>query len=731
MCMASWVLSAILVPENAVFVAFQQYQRARRLATELSELKAHHAVRLSSISDATKIDGQANPETTPHVEKSYSIVFGFYILMGGLAIDVSPLHDRLKVILLTPNAVLHLARKGHFINVSDEDIKDKSKANLLAKSLVLLQITWTMLQCLSRKAAGLPITVLEVHTLVHAACALVMYTTWFKKPMDVEEPTIVSTVGFESEIALMLMRNHRHGVQPLGNLVLPAEFKSARYAGPRYRDWPGFQASEASYLVFNPNWNKGDNPSPGMSHSAPTHPMGSHHGVQGIRVPEGDLTTNDHHSNSPHIIGYEGQPPVLAVANIDTSMPYGNASAIESPPSGNNQQQGMEAPTDGYYKGSRLKKFIAPTVYQRSKAAHERKSSRLFNNTSADSDILKARGVWSGFHSYPPREVSSQLSICTGEVAPGGIGPNAFMVGNWIGDTSLEEQHQAPTIVQVSEALKQRLPLQRINPSSVAAYCPLKISLSQKDLLRWQLAGSALRTEFPPSSVDSRHEDQLIDFSGYGGSLKDVYFVTVQVVSMNKMFEERVAVRSAGKDWAFIVLQGFYNRYLPVIKRFHWNPRAIAAIIVFAPTAFLYAAIHLALWNYTFPTPVERTLWRVSATTLLAIPMLALVPALIIYAYQQIRESRLRETKHADNGTNLESNVPLSSDPPQYDEDGFSYPTKTKLVLIIGVVLVFYLVVALYLFSRIFIIVESFLSLRHVPKGVYVDIGWPKYIPHL
>lgn len=37
---------------------------------------------------------------------------------------------------------------------------------------------------------------------------------------------------------------------------------------------------------------------------------------------------------------------------------------------------------------------------------------------------------------------------------------------------------------------------------------------------------------------------------------------------------------------------------------------------------------------------------------------------------------------------------------------------------------------ALYIFSRVFIIVESFISLRHVPVGVYTNVGWSKYIPH-
>lgn len=53
--------------------------------------------------------------------------------------------------------------------------------------------------------------------------------------------------------------------------------------------------------------------------------------------------------------------------------------------------------------------------------------------------------------------------------------------------------------------------------------------------------------------------------------------------------------------------------------------------------------------------------------------------------------------------------------------------------LIYGIIIwaVFLSFVPVYLPSRIFIIIESFISLRHVPVDVYADLSWTKYIPHL
>ena len=60
-----------------------------------------------------------------------------------------------------------LAKCGHLPNVPEGDIADKSKANDLAKFLVVLQASWMLLQVLGRLIARLPVTLLEVNTVAH------------------------------------------------------------------------------------------------------------------------------------------------------------------------------------------------------------------------------------------------------------------------------------------------------------------------------------------------------------------------------------------------------------------------------------------------------------------------------------------------------------------------------------------------------------------------------------
>jgi hypothetical protein len=107
------------------------------------------------------------------------MTYGFYVVMGGFVTDIRQLHNKLSRITLTSNWIIMLARKGHFLELSNDAIKDKSKADVLAKCLVIAQVSWLIVNCVGRKVLGLPLTLLEIHTLVHVACALITYALWF------------------------------------------------------------------------------------------------------------------------------------------------------------------------------------------------------------------------------------------------------------------------------------------------------------------------------------------------------------------------------------------------------------------------------------------------------------------------------------------------------------------------------------------------------------------------
>ena len=124
--------------------------------------------------------------------------------MGGFVYDVENLRDDLSFLTITPRGIIALARQGHFVDISTGDITDKCKADIFTKSLICIQVSWIVIQCIARKAAGYPLTLLEIHTMVHVVCALVLYVLWWK----------VSS-RYDGLLTLLIMiRNHMISLSP-------------------------------------------------------------------------------------------------------------------------------------------------------------------------------------------------------------------------------------------------------------------------------------------------------------------------------------------------------------------------------------------------------------------------------------------------------------------------------------------------------------------------------------
>jgi len=140
-------------------------------------------------------------------------VHSFYAGMGGFVFDLNaasasvllPSKLSLGRLTLTPRGIVLLAECGLLPRISIEEIDDKSKAAGLAKTLVCLQAGWMVIQVIGRIAYGLPVTLLEVNTIGHVICALVLYVLWWHKPKLVTQPTTLGGEWVEAICAYMWM----------------------------------------------------------------------------------------------------------------------------------------------------------------------------------------------------------------------------------------------------------------------------------------------------------------------------------------------------------------------------------------------------------------------------------------------------------------------------------------------------------------------------------------------
>ncbi|KAG4429574.1 hypothetical protein IFR05_014949 [Cadophora sp. M221] len=125
--------------------------------------------------------------------------------------------------------------------------------------------------------------------------------------------------------------------------------------------------------------------------------------------------------------------------------------------------------------------------------------------------------------------------------------------------------------------------------------------------------------------------------------------------------------------------------------------KSIRTIIV-NTIATLFSAIHLAAWNWEFPNPVTRTLWRVFGITSTASGPLV-ISLTFLGAYSE-------EVLEMIGSTSLDD------------------------MMVIFTVVIVALIVVLYTVSRIALIVLVFYTFSSLPAGVYETIEWATYLPH-
>ncbi|KAI4253225.1 MAG: hypothetical protein L6R42_007667 [Xanthoria sp. 1 TBL-2021] len=555
-----------------------------------------------------------------------------------------------------------------------------------------------------------------------------MYVLWFNKPMDIEEPMNVTSKIPDEVIALMLVRNHYFGTPPYCNLTIPNEYRPARLASKKFDLWPGRNVSEAAYLMYNPHI-----PNNSPSSNNPAERMQDHINASKYQLNRDlpptpsvgkdivDTQLQSGHTAESHGHLYQGTPAGRGfyVGQTETAPV-----TVTSPlPSLIAQHGGREDQS----LGSRIQSD-APSVTR----AGSDNDSR--NPTPAD-PATQSEYICHGFNCKAADGVQTISTITTGSFVENGIGPMAYVTGGW-----RDNFRRPDRIAQVPDDLRERLPLARIDPATIVHHFPLTISLSEKDIRRWQLAGSALRDELASSTTrpsDSK-TTPFLSFENQADTIRSAYFTTrALLVGWHGPIIEELYSALWGTP-------SFSGRYIPFLQGLYYRYRELSDLDPGPGTAvtmlpgLLYGGLHLPLWNYKFPSHVEGLLWRLSAIVLILVPAIAAALFIAHAVYQKGLWSKVSNQEKPAMMAGGYPRIYISSDDrrteyPQRWSEKLAASVKRSLLLGMWLLVSISLVMigCLYIFSRVFIIVESFISLRHVPVGVYEEVGWSKYIPHL
>ena len=130
-------------------------------------------------------------------------------------------------------------------------------------------------------------------------------------------------------------------------------------------------------------------------------------------------------------------------------------------------------------------------------------------------------------------------------------------------------------------------------------------------------------------------------------------------------------------------------------------------LLILVILSLVYGGIHLAILDFAFASKTERSLWKVAC-----IDIMATVP--FQFLFDLGRFSVVMTIL-------LERPSARKMDIASYFFFFFFFLSNclTNALLV------------LYVLSRIYIVAESFISLRHVPIGVYAAVPWVQSIPHV
>ena len=159
----------VIAPEMILMWAMRQWFGARRLERLYRRADVIYYADFTPVID---------------IDKKWTKTHGYFIQMGGFMLYEG---DQARGIL-SPERLKELYEEGRidFPTVTEEEIHDRSQADALAKTVVVGQTTWFIVQCIARGVQGLVLTQLELVTLAFAFLNAFMYFLWWNKPMDVE-----------------------------------------------------------------------------------------------------------------------------------------------------------------------------------------------------------------------------------------------------------------------------------------------------------------------------------------------------------------------------------------------------------------------------------------------------------------------------------------------------------------------------------------------------------------
>ena len=202
--------------------------------------------------------------------------------------------------------------------------------------------------------------------------------------------------------------------------------------------------------------------------------------------------------------------------------------------------------------------------------------------------------------------------------------------------------------------------------------------VSPSDVVRWKLAHSAIRKYHLHEDVCCRHQDRSFVYD-----------------------EDSRVKKEVGN---FVSLFG--SRPLEV-----WSGFAVAGL--------LYGGLHLLAWNASFPSTFELIAWRVAASSVTITPI-SLAPIALVFSNGALKQGSEDLMKMAQ-----------GRETDRVDGSGTFWFRAVSVALILPLFAIAPLLWFLYVLGRVYLVVECFKNIVYLPPGVFDNVSWSAYLPHI
>lgn len=211
-------LTALLFPNLVVQRAHDEWAEMTRLYEALANVKHIHETTKEAAVEKSEKNSTTHSESVegPSLKKWFKRCIGmlpkdpkanpnypfskevcFFVVMHGFIRKVSEEKgggDRPLPNIITPEDFFNAYARNpeEFPKmIKEKEILDKGNASNIAKLIILAQVTKMVLQMIGRKAMNLSVAVLELHIFVHILITGLLYSYWWYKQLDVNEPMVL------------------------------------------------------------------------------------------------------------------------------------------------------------------------------------------------------------------------------------------------------------------------------------------------------------------------------------------------------------------------------------------------------------------------------------------------------------------------------------------------------------------------------------------------------------